>query len=304
MANGRVHTDAMTHVTDGGLETDLIFLRGIDLPEFASFPLLDTDEGRAVLADYYRAYADIAIRAGAPLLLETPTWRANPDHACLLGYDAAALDRVNRDSVAFLTALGDSVADELVDWEVGGMLGPRGDGYASDGPVDPDQAADYHRPQLAAFAAAGAARATVLTLTEVGEAIGISRAAADVGLPVGIGFTVETDGRLPDSTSLAAAIAAVDAAAPPAYFLINCAHPTHVLEGLDEGPWRERIGGLRVNASTMSHAELDEAETLDDGDPEQLAADQQPLLLAFPNLEVLGGCCGTDARHVAAMWGV
>lgn len=292
------------HVTDGGLETDLIFLRGFDLPEFASFPLLDTDEGRAALRDYYLAYADIAVRAEAPLLLEAPTWRANPDHAALLGYDAAGLDRVNRESVAFLSSVAAERADELVGWEIGGMLGPRGDGYASSGPVDPDAAADYHRPQLASFAAAGASRATALTLTEVGEAIGVARAAADVGLPAAIGFTVETDGRLPDGTSLAAAIEQVDAAAPPAYFLVNCAHPSHVLRGLDEGAWRDRVGGLRVNASTMSHAELDEAETLDDGDPVRLAADQQPLLDAFANVEVLGGCCGTDARHVAAMWGV
>lgn len=291
-------------VTDGGLETDLVFLRGFDLPEFASFPLLDSEHGRAALRDYYLAYADIAVRAGAPLLLETPTWRANPDHAALLGYDAAALDRVNRDSVAFLSAVAAERTDELVRWEVGGMLGPRGDGYASAGPVDPEAAADYHRPQLASFAAAGASRATALTLTEVGEAIGVARAAADVGLPMGIGFTVETDGRLPDGTSLATAVEQVDAAASPAYFLVNCAHPSHVLRGLDEGTWRGRIGGLRVNASTMSHAELDEAEELDDGDPTLLAADQLPLLEAFVNLEVLGGCCGTDARHVAAMWGV
>lgn len=292
------------HVTDGGLETDLIFLRGFDLPEFASFPLLDAEDGRAALADYYLTYADIAVQAQAPLLLETPTWRANPDHAALLGYDAAALDRISRESVGFLVDLAAQRQDELVGWEVGGMLGPRGDGYATDGPVDPDAAADYHRPQLASFAAAGAGRATALTLTEVGEAIGIARAAADVGIPVALGFTVETDGRLPGGLTLAEAVEQVDAAAPPAYFVINCAHPHHILRGLGEGPWRSRIGGLRVNASTMSHAELDESETLDDGDPQQLAADQQPLLDAFANLEVLGGCCGTDARHVAAMWDV
>lgn len=291
------------HVTDGGLETDLLFLRGFDLPEFASFPLLDTDDGRAALRDYYLEYADIAARAGAPLLLETPTWRANADHAALLGYDAPALDRVNRESVDFLRDLAEGRAGELVGWEVGGVLGPRGDGYASAGPVDPDVAAEYHRPQLASFAAAGAGRATALTLTEVGEAIGISRAAADVGLPIAIGFTVETDGRLPDGTTLPSAVRQVDRAAPPAYYLLNCAHPSHIVAGLEEGPWRERVGGLRVNASTMSHAELDESETLDDGDPVQLASDQRPLLAAFPALEVLGGCCGTDARHVAAMWG-
>lgn len=294
------------YITDGGLETDLLFLRGIDLPEFAAFPLLDTPDGRAALSDYYRAYVDIAVRAGAPLLLETPTWRANPDHAALLGYDADQLDRVNRDAVEFMTGLAKEREADLVGWSVGGMVGPRGDGYASAGPVDPDAAADYHRPQLASFAAAGAERACVLTLTEVGEAIGLSRAASDVGLAMGIGFTVETDGRLPDGTRLAEAVAAVDAVAPPAYFVINCAHPSHIIAGLDDldgAAWRARIGGLRVNASTMTHAELDESEVLDEGDPVQLAIDQQPLIEAFANLEVLGGCCGTDARHVAAMWG-
>jgi homocysteine S-methyltransferase len=291
------------HVTDGGLETDLIFNRGVDLPGFAAFPLLDSAEGRGHLRDYYSSYAEIARRAQAPLLLETPTWCANPDRAAELGYDVADLDRVNADAVEFLRELA-GLHDDLVGWEVGGVVGPRGDGYRSDGPVDPEEAADYHRPQLAAFAAAGAGRATALTITEVGEAIGIARAAAQVGIPAAIGFTVETDGRLPDGTPLQDAVSIVDADSAPAYFVVNCAHPSHVLRGLDEGPWRDRVGGLRVNASTMSHAELDESETLDAGDPKQLAADQQPLLDAFPNVEVLGGCCGTDARHVAAMWGL
>lgn len=292
------------YVTDGGLETDLIFLRGIELPEFAAFPLLDSAEGRAVLDAYYSDYLEIARRAGAPLLLETPTWRANPDHGALLGYDAAALDRINRAAVELLLAIAERDAADLAGWAVGGILGPRGDGYASSGPVDPDAAAEYHRPQLQSFADAGAGRATALTLTEVGEAVGIARAAEAVGLPIAIGFTVETDGRLPNGTTLAEAITAVDRDTAPAHYLINCAHPGHVARGLDDGAWRSRIGGLRCNASTMSHAELDVMETLDDGDPEGLAVDQQPLLAAFRELEVLGGCCGTDARHVAAMWGV
>ncbi|MDZ5620780.1 homocysteine S-methyltransferase family protein [Nocardioides bizhenqiangii] len=296
----------MTHqlLTDGGLETELIFNRGLDLPEFAAFPLVDTDEGRDTLRSYYAAYVRIAVRAQVPMLLETPTWRANPDHGAALGYDATALDRLNRRSVELMNEIANEHDDELVGWQVGGILGPRGDGYLAAGGVDPAEAASYHRPQLAAFAAAGADRATVLTLTDVGEGIGIARAAADVGLPVVIGFTVETDGRLPDGSPLAAAIEAVDATAAPSYFLINCAHPTHITHAVDDGAWQQRIGGLRVNASTMSHAELDVAEELDDGDPARLATDQLPLLTAFPNLEVLGGCCGTDARHVAEMWGV
>lgn len=290
----------MRFVTDGGIETDLIFNRGVDLPAFSAYPLLDSASGRTVLMEYYMAYVEIAGEAGAALLLETPTWMANADRAAPLGYDAAALDRVNRDAVDFLRQVGR--ASGLAAWEVGGIVGPRGDGYQTSGPIDPDQAADYHRPQLAAFAAAGADRASALTLNEVGEAIGIARAAAGLGLPVAIGFTVETDGRLLNGTSLAEAITAVDAAARPKHFLINCAHPTHILKGIEPGPWQERIGGLRVNASTMSHAELDESEVLDAGDPAQLAVDQRPLVDMFTNLEVLGGCCGTDVRHVAAMW--
>lgn len=292
-----------TFVTDGGLETDLLFNHGIELPDFAAFPLLDTEAGRAALEAYYADYVDIAVRAGASLLLETPTWRANPDHAASLGYGPVALDRLNQEAVEFLAAIAGK-RDDLVGWEVSGMIGPRGDGYRSDGPIDPDEAADYHHTQLASFAAAGANRATALTLTDIGEAIGVSRAAEAFGLRLGLGFTVETDGRLPDGSRLADAIAEVDAVAPPTYFIINCAHPTHIAAALDQGVWRDRIGGLRVNASTMSHAELDEMEVLDDGDPVRLAADQMPLLDAFVNLQVLGGCCGTDARHVAAMWGV
>jgi homocysteine S-methyltransferase len=289
-------------VTDGGIETDLIFNHGFDLPEFAAFPLMDSDSGRAALRDYFGGYVDIASRATAPLQLDTPTWMASADRAALLGYGPSDLDRINKQSVAFLQELGGSSG--LASWRVGGILGPRGDGYQTDGPIDPDQAAEYHRPQLASFAAAGADRATVLTLNEVGEAIGVSLAAQEVGIPLLIGFTVETDGRLLNGLGLDEAISMVDAAAAPEAYIINCAHPTHIAAGITEGPWRQRIGGLRVNASTRTHAELDEADDLDAGDPVQLAADQAPLLEAFPNLTVLGGCCGTDARHVAAMWGV
>ncbi|HEY8300297.1 MAG TPA: homocysteine S-methyltransferase family protein [Jatrophihabitans sp.] len=288
-------------VTDGGLETDLIFHRGIDLPHFAAFPLLDDERGRQVLADYYRPYSEIARRAGAALLLEGATWRANPDWGARVGYDRDALERVNRASIAFLTDLRDRFAIDAT--TVGGSLGPRGDGYRPGDGTDPDEAADYHRPQLDAFAAAGADLATAYTLTDPGEAIGIVRAARAAGIAIGICFTVETDGRLPDRTSLADAIRTVDDAAAPDHFGVNCAHPTHVAPALAEpGDWRERIKVLRANASRRSHAELDDARDLDDGDPAELARTQRELHL--PAVTVVGGCCGTDARHVAALWGV
>ena len=235
--------------------------------------------------------------------LETPTWRANPDWGAKVGYSADDLRRVNAAAIEFLQEL--RRRDLVEEFVISGNLGPRGDGYVADGPVDPDAAAAYHLPQLAAFADAGADIATALTLTGVGEAIGIVRAARRCALPVAVSFTVETDGTLPDGSSLHDAIVAVDAAAAPDYFMVNCAHPHHIAPGLaTPGEWRSRIVGLRVNASQMTHEELDNAEDLDEGNPAQLARDQDALRDALPALRVIGGCCGTDARHVAEMWGV
>jgi S-methylmethionine-dependent homocysteine/selenocysteine methylase len=293
------------HVTDGGLETDLIFHHGQELPEFAAFPLVEQPRGRELLAAYYDGYADVAQRAGVGLMLEAPTWRANPAWGERLGYDAAALDRVNRASISFLHERRDA-HPELHEQGVvvGGILGPRGDGYVAGDRLTAEGYADYHRPQLASFRNAGAELATVLTLVGADEAIGVVAAARDVGLPIAVSFTVETDGVLADGTSLASAIDAVDAEGGPDWFLVNCAHPTHVSRGLEgDGPW-DRIAGLRPNASRLSHAELDEAAELDEGDLDELQSSLRAMVSRLPALRILGGCCGTDARHVAALWGV
>jgi S-methylmethionine-dependent homocysteine/selenocysteine methylase len=294
-----------TYVTDGGLETDLIFHHGVDLPEFAAYPLVWTDEGRTLLRAYFAAYAGIAERAGAGLLLESPTWRANPDWGAALGHDTAALADANRTSVEMLHGLADEWRVRIPEIVVSGTIGPRGDGYRPGAGVEPDEAADYHLPQLAAFAEAGAQAASALTLTDPGEAIGVVRAADSVGLPVTVSFTVQTDGRLPGGAPLEQAVDEVEHAAPPASYLVNCAHPEHVLPAFDGGgAWLERVGGLRSNASTLTHAELDEMDVLDEGDLPRLVAAHRGLEERLPALRVVGGCCGTDARHVAALWGV
>lgn len=296
------HLSGRPVVTDGGLETDLIFHRGVDLPDFAAFPLVDDERGRELLLDYYRDYIGIAVRAGADVQLETPTWRASGDWGDRLGFSAAELRRVNRDSVALLDRLRDDVG--LQSMLVSGCLGPRGDGYSAGDVVDPDSAAAYHTPQIEAFAEAGADLVTVLTLTGTGEAVGIVRAARAAGLPVAVSFTVEQDGRLPDGTPLPEAITTVDAEAAPDYFMVNCAHPSHIAQALTTvGDWCSRIVGLRANASARSHEELDAAADLDEGDPVELARAQDALRPRLPSLALVGGCCGTDARHVAAMWG-
>ena len=291
------------YVSDGGLETDLIFNRGVDLPEFASFPLVEDEAGRAHLRDYYDRYAAIARRTGAGLTLESPTWRASRDWGAKVGYDAVALDRANRAAIALLRDLRASY-DDVVDVRIIGAVGPRGDGYVAEAAMTPEQATEFHVPQVEAFADTGVDVVGAYTMTTAAEGLGVARAARRVGLPVLIGFTVETDGRLPDGTTLAEAIARLEAEEAADGFIVNCAHPTHIAPGLQDGEWLSRIVQVNPNASTMSHAELDEAEELDPGDLGLLTSSYDRLRAKLPNLAIVGGCCGTDATHVAAMCGL
>ena len=289
-------------LTDSGLETWLVFHRSIDLPDFAAFPLLDEPAGRELLAEYFRDHLRIAAAAGTGVVLETPTWRANADWGARLGYDAIALDRVNREAVAFLRGLAEEQPEVAV--VVSGNIGPRGDGYNPSELLTAEVAEGYHRAQIESFAAAGVDRVTMLTATHAGEPIGVVRAAVAAGTPVVIAFTVETDGRLPSGQPLHEAIAEVDEATDSAalHFGINCAHPDHFTGALEADPAViGRIELIRANASRASHAELDEAEELDDGDPVELGSLYAGLLRSHPHLSVLGGCCGTDARHVEAI---
>ena len=290
-------------VTDGGLETDLIFNRGIELPEFASFVLIDDEAGKNALADYYRAYYDIARERGAGFVLDTPTWRASRDWGERLGYDRARLADANRRWADEAAAMREAWVADGVQVVLSGNVGPRGDGYAPGELMTADEAADYHAEQIATFAETDLEMVTVLTLNYVEEAIGVVRAAEANGLPSAVSFTVETDGRLPSGQPLGEAIDQVDSetGGAPAYFMVNCAHPTHFEGEIGGGAWCERIRGIRANASKMSHAELDESEDLDSGDPHELADGYERLRAKLPNLTVLGGCCGTDHRHVAAV---
>jgi S-methylmethionine-dependent homocysteine/selenocysteine methylase len=291
-------------ITDGGMETTLIFKNGLELPDFASFVLLDDAEGLEALRDYYATYVAIAREHGVGIILDTPTWRANSDWGSRLGYSAEDLSDVNRRAVALLEDLRAATADDprLV---ISGCIGPRGDGYWVDEAMKPDAAERYHAPQIETFADTSADLVSALTLTYADEAIGVVQAARAADIPAVISFTVETDGRLPDGQALGDAIDAVDEVTDEsaAYFMINCAHPTH-FESVLEGPWLERLRGLRANASSKSHAELDEATELDSGDPVELAAQYATLRPRVPNLTVLGGCCGTDHRHISEICAV
>jgi homocysteine S-methyltransferase len=291
-------------LTDGGLETTLVFLNGLDLPCFASFPLLDTAQGRKHLKNYFLPYLDAAQMHKAGFVLDTATWRANPDWGAKLGYSPADLDRISRDSVAFAQELRKAYETSATPIVINGVLGPRGDGYRPDTSMSIEEAERYHKPQVEAFREAGADMVSAVTMNYLEEGAGIVLAAKKAGMPVVVSFTVETDGKLPTGESLRTAIERVDqlTGGAPAYFMINCAHPEHFADVLaNKGPWLGRIRGIRANASTKSHAELDASTELDIGDIPALAAHYRDLQKALPRLAVMGGCCGTDHRHVAAI---
>ena len=290
-------------LTDGGIETTLMFHEGFDLPHFAAFDLLKDPKGRAAIEAYYTRYAAIARERQTGFILESATWRASSDWATLLGYSKDELARINADAITLLFDLRNRYETATTPCVVSGCVGPRSDGYNPTIIMSAEEAQAYHQDAVTAYESAGADMVTAITMTYAEEAIGVTRAAQALGMPVVISFTVETDGRLPSGQMLGDAIRTVDAATGngPAYFMLNCAHPNHFVTTLaDDDEWLKRIHGIRANASTMSHEELDNAEELDEGDPQALAKQYRFLRRAVPNLNVIGGCCGTDHRHIEA----
>lgn len=293
-------------LADGGIETTLIFHDKLDLPDFAAFTLLkNSREGMAALRKYFRVYGAVASRYRTGLILESATWRASADWGARLGYSRDELALANRQSIELLEEIRAEFETDRCKVVISGCVGPRGDGYSPTNLMSASEAEDYHRAQIAIFAGTPADLITAITINYVEEAIGIVRAARHVRMPVVIAFTVETDGALPTGQTLQAAIEQVDAATSsyPSYYMINCAHPTHFENVLpDDAPWVQRIHGLRANASRLSHAELNDSSELDVGDPAELGAQYAKLkTTSLMNLNVMGGCCGTDDRHVEAI---
>ncbi|MDD9878911.1 MAG: homocysteine S-methyltransferase family protein [Magnetovibrio sp.] len=291
-------------LTDGGFETWMFFVDGFEAPEFSALMLMDDAEARAAMRDNFDRYLAIAADAGTGFVLDTATWRGCISWTAKLDTTAGDLLRLSRDAVAFAVETRDAWSPRVQPIVVNGVIGPVGDGYDATTAPDAASAEALHTPQIKTMVDAGAEMISAITMTNTAEAIGVVRAARDAGAPVVISFTVETDGRLPSGETLADAIARTDAATggEPLYYMVNCAHPDHFRGAMETGEdWLSRIGGLRANASRMSHEELDNSETLDDGNPVefgQLHAEMTPL---FPNLRVVGGCCGTDHRHVGCV---
>lgn len=294
--------DGSIYITDAGLETDLIFNKGIEIREFAAHTLLPDPEGRKALEDYFRGFIALARQCDAGLILDSVTWKAHRHWSDDLGEDAAFLAAANRKSIELISRLREE-ADMTRPIVLNAVIGPRGDAYRPEAKISAEDAERYYAEQLGWLAATEVDMVTGLTFTQVGEAIGLVRAAREKGLPVVISFTLETDGRLPDGTALRDAIETVDAQTGngAAYFMINCAHPDHFDAVLDGSDWTRRIHGLRANASRRSHAELDECPDLDAGNPHELGQQYAALHDRMPWLNVFGACCGGDLRHVTSI---
>ena len=289
------------YLTDGGIETTLIFHEGLELPDFAAFDLLKRPTGQQVLRKYFRTYGSIARKFRAGLILESATWRANPDWAFKIGYTREELAEANRKAIELLEEVRAEIEDSKTHVVISGCVGPRGDGYVPERVMSPAEAQAYHAEQIETFADTAADMITAITMNYAEEAVGVALAAKHAQMPVAVSFTVETDGRLATGQTLRSAIEQVDEATAlyPAYYMINCAHPSHFVHAVvPSEEWTSRIRGVRANASRKSHAELSEATELDAGDPEELALQHRLLKDRLAKLNVIGGCCGTDHRHV------
>jgi len=288
-------------LADAGIETDLIFNHGVEIREFASHTLLPNPASREIVATYFRGFLSLAKNTDAGFILDSQTWKAHLHWAEDLGTTEQELCLANKDSIAFIAKLRDEYSTNSKPIVLNGVIGPRGDAYAPEAKVAAEEAEEYHAKQIAWLAETEVDMVTATTFTQSDEAIGVVQAARSADLPIVISFTVENDGRLPTGQPLDEAINAVDDATntAAAYFMVNCAHPDHFFDVLDDSDWARRIRGLRCNASRLTHAELDECEVLDDGDTEELANQYKSIAASMPWLNVFGGCCGSDLRHVA-----
>lgn len=287
-------------LADGGLETDLIFNHGVEIQEFAAHTLLPDPLTRNIVADYFRAYLSLANEHNAGFILDSQTWKAHMHWAHDLGVNENDLRKANKASVAFIDSLRNEFSGNAKPIVLCGIIGPTADAYAPEDRVGAKKAEEYHSRQLGWLAETAVDMISGTTFPRTDEAVGLVRAAQSFNLPVVISFTVETDGCLPTGRALGDAIRAVDdsTGGAVAYFSVNCAHPDHFFNVFDGADWTHRVRALRCNASRQSHAELDACEVLDAGSPEELASQYRSILTEMPWLNIFGGCCGTDLRHV------
>lgn len=290
-------------LTEGGVYTHLMFDLNVELRNLAAFELLFDASKEAILKDLHRTFADIAIKYGVSIILDTETWRASSNWYKLVGTSAKQQTKIHPLALASSRRLADYVRDKSegkVNAIVVGTMGPLNDAYKFDKDLSVEVARNYHRAQMLEFKANKAGAVGAYTLSTSTEALAIALEAKDATIPCFLSFTVETDGTLPSGESLQMAVERVDEETQNSvlFFMVNCAHPRHVRKAVEnDGAWIQRIRGVRGNASIKSHEELNNSTELHSGDPVQFANDLLSLRDIFPQLVVMGGCCGTSPDH-------
>lgn len=281
-----------------GMDTELLYRDGIDLPGFASYPLLLNPKHRSILRNYYRDLVSLAKEQNVGVILDAVTWVANRDRGADLGFTPADLRKFNIDAINLIADVRDEIGD--LPTALCGQVGPRDDGYAPSSKMSTQEAEDYHSEQIETYSNTAADFVCGSTICYPEEAAGIVRAAKNSNMPVAISFTVETDGRLPTGVSIKDAIEQVDTESNTGavYFLINCAHPDHFTKFFNDEPWMKRLHGVVANASRCSHSELEAAEELDSGNPDELGIQVGGLRKQYPHFNILGGCCGSNLQHI------
>lgn len=288
-------------LTESGSETEIMYRHGFDLPEFAMFPLLENPEAVPILRDMFRAQLDVAAEFGLSFLLTGLDYRASPDWGAKLGYSRQSLADANMAAIQFLRDVAQPYSDQIPRLLIGGILGPRGDAYDLNHEITAESAEDYHAVQLATLKNSDVDFVCAMTFNNVPEAVGAARAASRCGLPLSIALTLDGNSRLKSGTSLAQAIADIDHLAgveAPDFYLLNCSHPVEYEPALEVGNWVKRLRGVRPNASKMEKIALCKLGHLEDGNPLELGKQIAGLSKRYPHMDIFGGCCGTNERHL------
>lgn len=288
------------YLTEGGTETELMYKHGFELPHFAMFPMLENPDALSRMRDMFRSYLDVAAKHEFCALMGGLDYRASPDWGELLGYSPASLSDANLQSIEFLREIAREYSSQIPEILIQGLIGPRGDAYERNESITENEAEDYHAVQLETLKKADVDSALAITFNNIPESIGVARAAAKIGVPLGISLTLDSNSKLHSGPSLAEAITDIDKETDqsPEYFLINCSHPIEFEPAIEPGDWIRRIRGVRPNASKMEKIALCQIGHLEDGDPEELGTLCGDLARRYPHMDIWGGCCGTWSNHL------
>lgn len=288
------------YLSEGGTETELMYKYGFELPQFAMFPLLNNPDAVSKMREMFRSYLDVVANNGMCALMGGLDYRASPDWGELLGYSPAGLAEANHQSIAFLREIANEYASDIPEILIQGLIGPRGDAYARNAKITENEAEDYHSVQLETLKDTDVDLALAMTFNNIPESIGVARAAAKIGVPLGISLSLDSTSRLNSGPGLAEAITVIDAEVnqSPEFYSINCSHPVEYEPAIVPGDWIDRVRGVRPNASKMEKIALCQIGHLEQGDPVELGELCGDLARRYPHMDIWGGCCGTWNTHL------